>query len=175
MAAICDKIPNCEMYEKDIMYSGERCKYKLCTSAPAYSTRWGTKKVERSSKDAPTRASLDYKKRIIGKKDDSLKLRFDLIPPIFLKAVATILSFGARKYGPNNWQTLDNFEERYTGALMRHLNAWRSGERTDPESGHSHLWHIACNVAFLIWKEYNDSIVENSLDTEEFMRNNYRL
>jgi hypothetical protein len=98
-----------------------------------------------------------------NKKFDSNKLRFDLIPPEVEKAMATILTFGAKKYGANNWQGLDNFNERFTAALMRHLNSWRLGEILDKESGYPHLWHIACNVAFLIWKkEKNDKIHKNS-------------
>lgn len=92
-----------------------------------------------------------------GHKHDEAKLRFDLIPPELLTAVATILTFGAEKYSPNNWQTLDNFNDRFTAALMRHLNTWRSGEINDPESGKPHLWHVACNVAFLIWREDKQS------------------
>lgn len=90
-----------------------------------------------------------------SKKFDSNKLRFDLIPPEVEKAIATILNFGAKKYGPNNWRKLPDFNARFTAALMRHLNAWRLGEKDDSESGFPHLWHMACNIAFLIWEEEN--------------------
>ena len=33
---------------------------------------------------------------------------------------------------------------------MRHFEAYRSGEKNDPESGMPHLWHVACNIMFLI-------------------------
>lgn len=88
-----------------------------------------------------------------SKKFDADKLRFDLIPPEVEKAIATILTFGANKYGANNWQKLPDFNARFTAALMRHLNAWRLGEKDDLEGGFPHLWHMACNIAFLIWKE----------------------
>jgi len=55
------------------------------------------------------------------------------------------------KYAPNNWQLVDNAEERYIDALYRHLEAYRSGELTDDESHKSHLAHAITNVAFLIW------------------------
>jgi len=86
-----------------------------------------------------------------GKKDDQGKLRFELIPPVVLHALAYILTMGANKYTPNNWQKLERW--RIEGALMRHFNAWRGGEKVDEESGKSHLWHVLCNVAFLIWQE----------------------
>lgn len=109
--------------------------------------------------ESPYAKALKKFERLVGKKPgkkyDEDKLRFDLIPPITFKALASILTMGASKYGPNNWQNLEDFEARYTGALMRHLNAWRSGEKKDPESGHPHLWHALCNVVFLIWREDN--------------------
>jgi len=85
-----------------------------------------------------------------GLKFDNGKLQYRLVPPVAVKALASILTFGASKYAPNNWQLLDNPKDRYTDALYRHLEAYRSGESTDPESGMSHLWHAITNIAFLI-------------------------
>jgi hypothetical protein len=34
---------------------------------------------------------------------------------------------------------------------MRHIAAWQSTGNTDPESGHHHLAHAACNLIFLMW------------------------
>lgn len=86
-----------------------------------------------------------------GKKYDNGKIRYDLIPPECLKELAKILTFGSEKYGANNWQNLENYNERYYSALMRHIEAWRSGEMHDPESGELHLSHAMCNVMFLLW------------------------
>ena len=85
-----------------------------------------------------------------GLKYDSGKLRFSLIPPIATTSLAEVLTFGAAKYAPNSWQTVPNGEERYLDALYRHLEAYRNGELTDPESGLSHLAHAITNVAFLL-------------------------
>jgi hypothetical protein len=93
-----------------------------------------------------------------GKKYDEEKIRFDLIPPILLQAIAEVLTSGLAKYkDPDNWKKVPNLTTRYYGALLRHLVAWRSGEKLDPESGLPHLWHMACNIAFLIWKEEKES------------------
>lgn len=62
-----------------------------------------------------------------------------------------VLEFGAEKYGPNNWQNVENAEERYYAACLRHLHAMATGEDTDPESGLPHRDHAACNLVFLIW------------------------
>jgi hypothetical protein len=88
-----------------------------------------------------------------GKKYDSGKDRWDLLPMECVEDVVKILTFGSVKYGPNNWQNVEPFNDRYYAALMRHLVAWRKGEETDTESGLPHLSHAMCNVIFLLWYE----------------------
>lgn len=84
-----------------------------------------------------------------GRKDDQEKNRLDLIEPEFIEGVGKVLTFGANKYEPNNWQKVEDAEDRYYAAALRHLIAWRKGEKTDQESGISHLDHVACNIMFL--------------------------
>jgi len=88
-----------------------------------------------------------------GLKYDTGKLRYSLVPPVAIKGIAEVLTFGASKYGKDNWQLVDNAEERYLDALYRHLEAYRAGESHDPESGLTHLAHAATNVAFLQYFE----------------------
>lgn len=89
-----------------------------------------------------------------GMKFDDDKLRFDLIPPEASEELAKILTMGAKKYAPNNWQKIK--KDRYLSALYRHLNAWQKGEINDGESGERHLSHALCNVVFLLWKEIHN-------------------
>lgn len=84
-----------------------------------------------------------------GRKDDSAKIRMELLPPELLTATATILTFGAKKYEDRNWERGMKWS-RVFGALERHMWAWWGGEQCDPETGKSHLWHAACCLAFLI-------------------------
>lgn len=84
-------------------------------------------------------------------KFDSGKLRYGLIPPEATKALAEVLTYGAKKYKPNNWKNGE--PDRYVDALYRHLEAWRAGESHDDESGLPHLSHALTNVAFLLWFE----------------------
>lgn len=86
---------------------------------------------------------------ITGRKDDKEKNRLDLVEPEFIEGIGEVLTFGANKYEPNNWQNVEDAENRYYAAALRHLIAWRKGEKTDPESGLSHLDHVACNIMFL--------------------------
>ena len=92
-----------------------------------------------------------------GKKNDNGKNRLDLICPEFIEAVGEVLTFGAEKYEPNSWQNIEDGANRYYAAAMRHLIAWRKGELTDPESGLSHLAHVACNMMFLSFYENKET------------------
>ena len=85
-----------------------------------------------------------------GKKNDEGKLRYDLLDPEFEEQVVKVLTYGAKEYGPNNWQNVENAEDRYYAALRRHLAAWRKGEKIDKDSGLNHLAHVAANVMFLL-------------------------
>lgn len=82
-------------------------------------------------------------------KFDADKLRYDLLPPFALKELARVLTYGAKKYKPNNWKLVDD-PHRYTAALYRHIEAWRLGEEFDKESGIHHLSHAATNAIFLV-------------------------
>lgn len=84
-----------------------------------------------------------------GVKFDEGKVAMDLLPPEFLHGTANVLTFGAKKYGPRNWEKGMRWG-RVFAALMRHLWDWWRGEECDPETGMSHLWHAACCIAFLI-------------------------
>lgn len=84
-----------------------------------------------------------------GRKDDTDKLRMELLPSELLTGTASVLTFGAKKYGDRNWEKGMKWS-RVFGALMRHMWDWWRGEKLDPETGLSHLWHASCCIAFLI-------------------------
>lgn len=90
-----------------------------------------------------------------GKKFDSEKLNWNLIPFDALEKIVEVLNFGAKKYEAENWKKLDHAMERYSAALLRHFTAWKKGEIIDQDSGLSHLSHIGCNALFMIWFEIN--------------------
>lgn len=75
----------------------------------------------------------------VGRKDDSGKLRYSLIDPFAIAWLAASLSYGAVKYAPENWRKVDDANNRYYDSLKRHLEAWRTGEHDDPDSGLHHL------------------------------------
>jgi hypothetical protein len=85
-----------------------------------------------------------------GKKFDAGKPRYDLIPPIVLEQLAAVLTFGAEKYGSNNWQYVPDAHNRYYSAMMRHVEADRGGEVYDEESNLPHITHALACVAFML-------------------------
>ena len=89
-------------------------------------------------------------------KADHGKVRPTLVPPSLVLAVAKIREYGCAKYhDPENWRQVE--PQRYRDALYRHFLSYLSGEKNDQESGLPHLWHMACNMAFLIEMEGVDT------------------
>ena len=85
-------------------------------------------------------------------KADAGKDRPTLVPTSLIRAVTAIREYGCRKYhDPENWRRVE--PQRYRDAAYRHWLAYLDGEKTDEESGLPHLWHLACNLAFLIEME----------------------
>jgi len=84
-----------------------------------------------------------------GRKDDTGKDPWHLFPFDAARAIVKVLEFGAKKYAPRNWEKGMAWSRLYD-ACIRHLTAWFEGEKADPETGHSHLWHAGCCVLFLI-------------------------
>ena len=84
------------------------------------------------------------------KKFDGGKPMVSLVEPNYTLGVARVLTFGAEKYGKNNWKEATEEDiQRYKDALYRHWLAYLDGEEIDPESGLPHLDHIGCNTMFL--------------------------
>ena len=104
-------------------------------------------------------------------KFDTGKLRYSLIPPEMTRALAEVLTYGAKKYKPNNWKQVDD-PSRYMDALMRHLEAYRSGEINDPESGLPHLSLLMTNAGFLLWMDLNNKLSTNNFDMDKHPREN---
>ena len=82
-------------------------------------------------------------------KADAGKLKLTLVPRSVIKAIAEIRQYGVDKYGDNdNWRRVE--PERYKDAAFRHFLAYLDDPNgIDEESSLPHLWHLACNIAFL--------------------------
>ena len=86
-----------------------------------------------------------------GLKYDTEKPMWNLLPLEPIEWVVKIMTYGAKKYAPNNWKKVN--KERYEAAMWRHWIAYKKGETIDPESKMPHLAHSLCNVIFYFWKE----------------------
>lgn len=83
-------------------------------------------------------------------KADKGKLPLTLVPTAAIRAIARIRQYGVEKYkDPDNYKRVE--VERYRDAAYRHwLKYLDDPHGVDEESGLPHLWHCACNIAFLI-------------------------
>jgi len=91
-----------------------------------------------------------------GKKYDTGKPRWSLIPKGVMCHVIKTLMTGADKYGDYNWQSVTPFKERYYNAMKRHIDKWwEKGEVIDPDDGIPHLAHVICCAMFLMWGDDN--------------------
>ena len=96
----------------------------------------------------PIREAGEEQKRLKAKADAG-KARLSLVPSAIIYAVARIREYGVEKYhDPENWKKVE--AERYRDAMYRHMLAYIDDPHgVDEESGLPHLWHLACNAAFL--------------------------
>lgn len=101
----------------------------------------------------------DWKKRFMeamsedicdqSAKADQGKEQLTLVPTRIIHDICQIRMYGNQKYGdPENWRTVS--PQRYRDAAYRHFLAYVEDPCSlDVESGLPHLWHLACNIAFL--------------------------
>lgn len=103
-----------------------------------------------------------------GRKFDSGKLRYDLIPVLAQEEVVKVVTLGAEKYDPENWKRVPEGRRRYYAAAMRHMEAWRKGEKQD-EIGTHHIANAISNLMFILEKELQgiEDITEESPKVSE--------
>lgn len=103
----------------------------------------------------PTSAEKDQ-----NAKADAGKPKLTLVPPQIIWDIARIREYGTKKYGdPNNWKKVEI--ERYRDAAYRHFLLYlEDPDSVDEESGLKHLWHLACNIAFLCEMEARKEICD---------------
>lgn len=84
-------------------------------------------------------------------KADYGKEKLTLVPRRIIHDICAIRMYGNEKYpdgGPDNWKRVE--KERYRDAAFRHFLSYLDDPQgKDAESGFPHLWHLACNIAFL--------------------------
>lgn len=96
-------------------------------------------------------------KATLGVKFDKDKPKWNLLPWSEVEDVVKVLTFGAKKYAPDNWKFIDDANNRYMDAAMRHLVAHQQGECYDNESHERHIAHAICCLLFMLWHHKNDN------------------
>jgi len=66
--------------------------------------------------------------------------------PDAIDALIAVNDFGAKKYSPGGWRYVENKEDRYRNALLRHVLKHVKGEMVDAESQMLHDAHAAWNA-----------------------------
>ena len=89
-------------------------------------------------------------------KQDAGKLQITLVPTQIIRDIAEVRMYGNKKYGSaDNWKNVS--PQRFRDAFYRHWLAYVDDPKSlDAESGLPHLWHAACNMAFLCEMEVLD-------------------
>jgi hypothetical protein len=115
--------------------------------------KWVSRDFLADISDEPVRG------RVTGVKYDNGKPQWSLLPFRALGQVVEVLTYGAKKYAPDNWKKVPDARRRYIDAGFRHLTAYASGETNDPETGKHHLAHAICCMLYLVafdLGEHND-------------------
>jgi hypothetical protein len=77
------------------------------------------------------------------------KTRYDLLTPGPIEELAKVLTLGAQKYAPRNWEKGMSWS-KVIASYKRHLAEFEKCEDFDKETGLKHLAHAMCNIHFLI-------------------------
>ena len=98
---------------------------------------------------ATTAANTCNGARMKNMKYDEGKPKLTLCPTDIITAVARVREYGVKKYGDSDsWKDVE--PQRYRDAAFRHFVSYiNDPSGADEESGLPHLWHLACNIAFL--------------------------
>lgn len=109
---------------------------------------------------------------VVGKKNDILKPRFELLDGNALAMMAMALTIGAEKYGPDNWHHVS--KSRYIGATGRHFAPMLADDDWDDDSGLPHAAHLMCNAMFLAAKALDAAEALTLWDVEDRWRENLK-
>ena len=81
-----------------------------------------------------------------GLRYDTGKVKFELLPPEAIWALARHYEVGSRKYAERNWEKGMKWGKPFA-CLMRHAWKWMRGEEFDEETGSHHMICVMWNAA----------------------------
>jgi hypothetical protein len=89
------------------------------------------------------------------------KPKTSAVPPIAIMALGAAMQNGADKYGKFNWRGTEVTASVFYDAIMRHLQAWYSGENFALDSNIHHLAHIMAGCAIILDASHNNVFVDD--------------
>lgn len=98
-----------------------------------------------------------------GKKYDSGKPQWSLLPYDALEDAVRAFEEGLEKYERDSWKYVEDAETRYSDALMRHFTAYRNGEVEDEKSGLHPLAHLIASALIVLWHSKNNDSDKKTL------------
>lgn len=87
--------------------------------------------------------------KTVGLRFNSGKNQLELIPAEWIWALGSVLTAGAKKYAPRNWEK-GMKKSILVGCIMRHLMKRICGEIYDSETECTHMAHVAWNALALM-------------------------
>ena len=103
-------------------------------------------------------------------KYDQEKVKYRLIPPQVIEALACIFTYGLHKYkSEGSWKQVD--KERYQDALYRHFQDYLKGNKLD-ESKFPHSFHVLWNAGALVYKDLEEMGICAKEDLWKYFNNN---
>ena len=85
------------------------------------------------------------------------KPKTSAVPPIAIMALGEAMQTGADKYGIFNWRETTVSATVFYDAMMRHLQAWYSGEDFAEDTRVHHLAHVMAGAAIVIDSIHNET------------------
>ena len=92
------------------------------------------------------------------------KNRLSLVPPLFIKILGWVFTYGAVKYADNNWMKGLKWSDVYEASLRHQLDFW-DGMDLDDDSRLEHLAHAFWGLGILLYyahhpeyKQFDDRI-----------------
>ena len=142
----------------ECLYSSVDSHHDPCVSCDDVGNNWVSNVLQYNPKDVAFPKGIGIQSAG-GVKYDNGKPQWSLLPFKALTQVVEVLTYGAKKYAPDNWKKVPNAKQRYTDAGFRHFAAYASGETHDPETGKHHLAHAICCLLYIVafdLGEHND-------------------
>ena len=90
---------------------------------------------------------------------DTKDVRYDLVSPIGLEAVARACAEGAERYGDYNWEKGMPVHD-LLNHVLRHINLFLSGDREEDHLGHAAWGCMAAVHSDKLWPELNSNLRE---------------